>query len=206
MVIFYRIVVTFIAPRIPSLRSLEKQTLIHQGKAKVNESLQQMERDYDVQQRIAKSNAITASRTKRMEARDKLLQALVNDAYAAAANEPNKKGYKTLVTSLIIQGLLTLENETDVEVCCRNEDVVVVQSCLAPAEAAFKQKKGVAVRIALSKIRLPSDIIPNVPSGPGVVVTAKEGTIVCDNTLGSRLALVQYEQLLLLREKFFPEE
>lgn len=41
-----------------------------------------MERDHEVRQRIARSNAITASRTKRMEERDTLLRSLIKEAYA----------------------------------------------------------------------------------------------------------------------------
>lgn len=186
--------------------SLEKQTLVHSGKTKINEQLAQMERDHDVQQRIARSNAITASRTKRMEARDALLQGLIKDAYAEVSKEASKPGYKALVQSLIVQGLVTLENEVEVEVCCRNEDVGVVSSCLASAATEFKAKKGLrGVNIVLSKQRLPSEIIPGVPSGPGVVVTARSGTIVCDNTLGSRLELVRYEKLPELRAALFPK-
>jgi len=50
--------------------NLEKQTLIHGGKSKINEHMAQFERDYEVKQRIERSNAITATRTRRMEARD----------------------------------------------------------------------------------------------------------------------------------------
>ena len=165
-----------------------------------------MERDHEVQQRIARSNAITASRTKRMEGRDALLQGLIKDAYEAVAKESQKPTYKALVTNLIVQGLLTLENEPDVEVCCRNEDVAIVQSCLKDAAAAFKAKAKVGdISVTLSKQRLPSEIIPKVPSGPGVVVTARSGTIVCDNTLGSRLELVRYEKLPELRSRLFPK-
>ena len=118
----------------------------------------------------------------------------------------NKDTYPTLVTSLIVQGLLTLENETDVEVCCREEDVKVVTGCLAAAAAEFKAKKGArSMSLVLSKQRLPSEIARGVPSGPGVVVTARMGTIVCDNTLGSRLDLVRYEKLPELRSRLFPK-
>jgi V-type H+-transporting ATPase subunit E len=181
--------------------------LIHAGKTKINEQLSQLERDHEVQQRIARSNAVTASRTTRMEARHTLLQSLIKEAYAQVAKEADKPAYKVLVQSLIVQGLMTLENEADVEVCCRNEDVAIVQSCLAGAAAEFKQKKNLpAVNLALSKQRLPSDIVPGVPSGPGVVVTARQGTIVCDNTLGSRLDLVRYEKLPEIRARLFPSE
>jgi len=185
--------------------NLDKQTLIHSGKAKINEQLSQMERDHEVQQRIARSNSITSSRTMRMEARDTLLQNLIKDAYAEVAKESKKPGYKDLITKLIVQGLLTLENETAVEICCREEDVALVQSCLSDAKVSFKQRTNTELSsLALSTQRLPSDVIPNVPSGPGVVITARQGTIVCDNTLGSRLDLVRSEKLPELRTSLFP--
>lgn len=186
--------------------NLEKQTLIHSGKSKINEHMAQFERDYDVKQRIEKSNAITVSRTRRMEARDSLLHAMLKEAYEGVAKEASKPSYKGLVTNLIVQGLLTLENETEVEVCCRSEDVKIVEGCLAAAAAEYKAAKKVqgAVSVALSKQRLPSEIVPNVPSGPGVVITARQGTIVCDNTLACRLGLVKYEKLPEIRAKLFP--
>jgi V-type H+-transporting ATPase subunit E len=187
--------------------NLEKQTLIHTGKSKINDQMAQFERDYEVKQRIERSNAITASRTKRMEARDALLQVMLKEAYASVAKEATKPGYKALVTSLIVQGLLTLENETEVEVCCRNEDVKVVEGCLAAAAAEFKASKKIpgAVSVTLSKQRLPSEIVPSFPSGPGVVITARQGTIVCDNTLACRLDLVKYEKLPEIRSNLFPK-
>lgn len=104
---------------------------------------------------------------------------------------------------------MTFEDETEVEVCCRDEDVAVVQGCLAAAEHEFnqikKKKKDVRTTLALSTIRLPSEINPNKPSGPGVVLTAGKGTIVCDNTLGSRLELVRYEKLPDIRSQLFPK-
>jgi V-type H+-transporting ATPase subunit E len=186
--------------------SLEKQTLIHSGKAKINEQLAQMERDHEVQQRIARSNAITASRTKRMEARNELLKSLEKDAYAELAKESEKPGYKQLVEQLIVQGLVTLENETAVEVCCRKEDQAIVKGCLDSAAAAFKKKTNATGKftLTLSNQTLPSAIIAGVPSGPGVVITARQGTIVCDNTLGKRLELVRYDKLPEIRSALFP--
>jgi V-type H+-transporting ATPase subunit E len=187
--------------------NLEKQMLIHRGKSKVNEQLRAMERSHQVEQRIERSNSITAARTKRMEARDQLLQELVNDANGRVQSEADKPSYPPLLESLVVQGLLTLENEIEVEVVCRKEDVSIVKAQIKGAAKQFaKMKNGASINVSLSSKFLKSDLVPREPSGPGVVVTARQGTVVCDNTLGTRLASVVYDKTPELRADLFPKE
>ena len=171
---------------------------------KVNEQLRQMQRSHQVQHRIERSNSITASRTKRMESRHALLQELLNEAYDRILSEAQKPTYAPLVKSLIVQGLLTLENEPNVEIACREEDESLVKGQLDDAAKEFsKSKNGAAINVSLSPKSLKSQIVPGEPSGPGVVVMAREGTVVCDNTLGTRLASVYYDKTPELRRSLF---
>ena len=187
--------------------NLEKQTLVQQGKGKVNEELRQMVRNHEVEQRIARSNMITSARTQKMESRDTLLQQLKNDAYARVNAEASKPSYPSLLKDLTLQGLLTLENERNVQVVCRKEDLTLVKGHISSVAKDYtKRKGGASIKISISPNNLPSQIIPGEPSGPGVVVTAQGGRVVCDNTLATRLSSVVYDKTPELRASLFPSD
>ena len=60
--------------------NVEKQTLIHAARQRLNEEYAQKEREREVQQRIAKSTAVGDARVKKMRLRDELLKQLVDEA------------------------------------------------------------------------------------------------------------------------------
>ena len=149
--------------------NLEKQTIVHQAKTKVNEEFVRKERDRAVQQRISRSNAITESRNKKMFARDAMLQEFMKDATSRIDAITKRPKYPKLLKDLVVQGVRKLDNEVVVMVHCRPEDVGLMEKIIPEAEQELKgKKKGISIK--LSPKNLPSEIIPNVASGPGVVV------------------------------------
>lgn len=111
--------------------------------------------------------------------------------------ESNPK-YADFLTNLIVQGLLALQEEK-VQVRCRKCDEAVVKTVLKTAEQLFV--KAVAESTGYTPILEPITIDTNnyLPDGykegaveycmGGVEVVARNGKIVCRNTLDARLEL-----------------
>lgn len=184
--------------------TLEKQLLVREAKQRINAEFGQKERDREVQQRVDRADKITKAKTEKMRARQALVEELL-DACRTRLVEATKaqgKNYAETTKGLIMQAFDKLENETSYQICCRKEDQGIVTKAISQAVAEYPRKNITAALVA-NKI-LPTEITPGIPSGPGVVVMAKDGSIVCDNTLGTRLNLVFTEQLPQIRKKLFP--
>jgi V-type H+-transporting ATPase subunit E len=143
-----------------------------------------------------------------MKLRDELLQNLIQEAGAKCAVVARGQNYPQLLQKLIVQGLIKIE-ENDVTVYCRGEDVKTVEKVIPAA-----MKEYVDIMEKESGVKLS----PNVKINPdrsrdlaentygGVMLTALEGKIVCDNTMASRLNLVYEELLPSIRAILFPDE
>jgi V-type H+-transporting ATPase subunit E len=174
----------------------------------IQEDFAKKEKDREIQERIARSAEIGECRVKKMQIRDGLLNTLISEAGAKCAVVARGNNYPQLLQKLIVQGLIKIE-ENDVVIFCRGEDVALVQKILPAAiqeyaeiierESTVKLTPKVTLNAERSK-----DLNENTYGG--VVLTAINGKIVCDNTLSSRLTLVYEELLPSIRAILFPEE
>ena len=189
--------------------NLEKQTLVHEAKLSVQDEFAKKGKDREIQERISRSAEIGACKVNKMELRDKLLQSLIADAVAKAALVTKGDNYSELLQKLIVQGLIKIE-ETKVEIYCRTADVDMVKKVLPKAIKEYVS----AIKEATNGIVLKPDVTVNSnrdadlgeDSYGGIMLTALNGKIVCDNTLKSRLMLVYEELLPSIRAILFPEE
>lgn len=111
-------------------------------------------------------------------------------------------------------------NETRVSICCRQQDVSVVQGVVSSAKTKFVAAakasglphmgacaKGVEVTVDQKHFLPPGPetvASPDLPSCcGGVVIVNGSGTISCTNTLDARLDIAFEEQLPVIREKVF---
>ncbi|EEC45440.1 predicted protein [Phaeodactylum tricornutum CCAP 1055/1] len=187
--------------------NLEKQTLVHEAKLNIQDEFTKKEKDREVQQRIARSAEIGECRVKKMKIRDDLLQKLVADAGAKCAVVARGQNYPQLLQKLIVQGLIKIE-EMEVTVFCRNEDIGTIEKILDVAVQEYveimKRESGVTLepKVVMNENRN-RDLTTN--SYGGIVLTALNGKIVCDNTMASRLNLVYEELLPSIRAILFPD-
>jgi V-type H+-transporting ATPase subunit E len=187
--------------------NLEKQTLVHEAKLNIQDEFTKKEKDREVQQRIARSAEIGECRVKKMKIRDDLLQKLVADAGAKCAVVARGQNYPQLLQKLIVQGLIKIE-EMEVTVFCRNEDISTIEKILDVAVQEYveimKRESGVTLepKVVMNENRN-RDLTTN--SYGGIVLTALNGKIVCDNTMASRLNLVYEELLPSIRAILFPD-
>mmetsp|Transcript_9947 Transcript_9947/g.19106 ORF Transcript_9947/g.19106 Transcript_9947/m.19106 type:complete len:222 (+) Transcript_9947:57-722(+) len=188
--------------------NLEKQTLVHEAKLNIQEEFAKKEKDNEIKERIARSAEIGECRVKKMKLRDDLLHNLLEEAGAKCAVVARGGNYPQLVQKLIVQGLIKIE-ENEVVVFCRGEDIPTVKNVLPDAIKEYveimKRESGVTLepKVVLSEDR--SKDLPEKTYG-GVMLTARNGKIVCDNTMSSRLHLVYEELLPSIRAILFPEK
>ena len=187
--------------------NLEKQTLIHKAKLDVHAEFETKEKEREVQARIQKSTELGNSRVQKMKYRDDLLNQLLKDATARAAVISAQPNYPSLLTRLIVQALIKIE-ETDVVIYCRQADLAMVTKVLPQAVSdlvkLMKEKAGVDVKPNVTVNQNRSKDLET-STGGGIIAVADDGRIVCDNTLEARLNLVYIELLPSIRAILFPE-
>jgi len=188
--------------------NLEKQTLVHEAKLNIQDEFTKKEKDREIQERIARSAEIGECRVKKMKIRDDLLQTLLSEAASKCSVVARGQNYPQLLQKLIVQGLIKIE-ENEVLVFCRAEDILTVKKVLPGAVKEYveimKRESGVTLT---PKVTLSEDKATCLggDSHGGVLLTALNGKIKCDNTMASRLHLVYEELLPSIRAILFPEE
>lgn len=188
--------------------NLEKQTLVHEAKLAIQEDFAKKEKDREIQERIARSVEIGECRVKKMQTRDELLQSLLNEAGGKCSMVARGQNYLQLLQKLIVQGLIKIE-ENDVEIFCGGADVDKVAKVIPSAVEEFVEIMERESGIKLSpNVTLNTDRSKDLAESTygGVILTAINGKIVCDNTMASRLKLVYEELLPSIRAILFPEE
>ena len=180
---------------------------MHEAKLNIQDEFAKKEKDREIQERIARSAEIGSCRVKKMKLRDDLLKTLVSEAGAKCAVVTRGANYPQLLQKLIVQGLIKIE-ENDVTIFCRAEDINTVKKILPAAVQEYveimKRESSVTLK---PKVVLSEDKAKNLPESSfgGVLLTALDGKIVCDNTMSSRLNLVYEELLPSIRAILFPE-
>mmetsp|Transcript_9762 Transcript_9762/g.12880 ORF Transcript_9762/g.12880 Transcript_9762/m.12880 type:complete len:222 (+) Transcript_9762:142-807(+) len=186
--------------------NLEKQTVVHEAKLRIQDEFTKKEKDNEVKERIGRSAEIGECRVKKMQIRDDLLNNLVKEASAKCAVVARGGNYPQLLQKLIVQGLIKIE-ENDILIFCRGADRATVEKVMPVAVAEYvdiiKRESGVTLKPI---VRIGTDTTKNLTdeSCGGVLLTALNGKLVCDNTLSSRLELVYHDLLPSIRAILFP--
>jgi len=187
--------------------NIEKTSLVQEGKKRVNEEFEQKFKQIDVQRKITYSNQLNQCRIAVLKARDQSIQSILLDAQSRlVALSSNPQHYKTLLTQLIVQALMKLR-EDRVTVVCRAEDDDIVTAAIPDAVRDYQQRTGVTATLIVEKRhRLAPG--PGKAKGAscagGIVLAAKEGKILCNNTLEQRLSLASEGLLPEIRAILFP--
>jgi V-type H+-transporting ATPase subunit E len=179
---------------------LEKQTLVHEAKLSIQDEFTKKEKDREIQERITRSAEIGECRVKKMKIRDEQLQTLLSEAGSKCSVVARGQNYAQLLQKLIVQGLIKIE-EMEVSVYCRDADVAAV----AEYVEIMKRESSVTL-VPIVKLNTDKEKNLTEKSYGGVLLTALNTKIVCDNTMASRLNLVYEELLPSIRAILFPEE
>nr|CCA23878.1 Vtype proton ATPase subunit E putative [Albugo laibachii Nc14] len=188
--------------------NLEKQMLVHNAKLKIQEEYARKEKEREINKRIARSAEIGASRRKKMVARDELLKTLIKDGENILRGvRSDESRYKSILKDLIVQGLIKLY-EPEIVLAVRAKDVQPTEQILKEAIEKYISIMRQEANLDVSKVKV---TINKVNEGMvsedrpgGVILYAKQGKIVCDNTLDTRLDQVYYDLKPTVRKMLFP--
>jgi len=132
-----------------------------------------------------------------MRERDLVVKKLKDEVLIQLVDVCKSSKYPDLIKFLIVQGLMTI-TENRVIIQCRKEDLKIVQTQVDPAIKHYQDliKKETGILPKCSAEINTQEFLPPAPTGKpgysccgGVVISARNGTIICRNTLDSRLDL-----------------
>jgi len=155
-------------------------------------------KDFLIKKRIKKSKDLTDARFSTMRSRDEKMNELKTTVLQKLAQVSSSPQYPQLLRYLIAQGLMTLmENNVTLQV--RKEDLAIAKKELNEAVKLFqdtmKQSSGITptINVAIDdKEFLPAAAVAGKEGAScagGVLLSARNGQILCRNTLDHRLEL-----------------
>jgi V-type H+-transporting ATPase subunit E len=178
--------------------NIEKGRLVQQQRIKIMEFYERKEKQVELQKKIQQSNMLNAARLKVLKAREDHVANVLDEAKRKLAEITKDQGtYKNLVQQLITQGLLQLL-EANVLLRCRQADLSLVESVMAPALSTYKEKTGKECNL---KVDQESFLNPNV--GGGIELLAQKGKIKISNTLDARLDMIAKQMIPAIRTSLF---
>lgn len=154
-------------------------------------------KNFLIQKKIAKSKALTESRLSTMRRRDEKMNELKSAVLARLTEVSKSSSYPQLIKYLIGQGLMTLM-ENNVTLQCRKEDLKIVKAQLNDGIKLFQDtmKASSNVTPSINVTLDETNFLPPAPTGQegasctgGVLLSARNGQILCRNTLDHRLEI-----------------
>jgi len=178
--------------------TIEKARLVQAEKQKIKKDFERKKKQVEVKNKITFSNKLNQARLRKLKAREDIVLGLKDDTKErlVSISRPGAE-YQTLLKLLITQGLMKML-EPKVSVRIREEDRRDVEAVLGAATKEYHTRTGKTVELVIDSTFLP----PGPSKGGfgltcagGVLLTAQDEKIVCDNTLDQRLGLA-FESLL----------
>ena len=164
--------------------AIEKAKFVRQEGMSLDTQYDKKKKQFEVSQRIAKSNQSNKARLEILKSREENLQNLFTQAQERLTKvSENANSYKELLAKLLLESLLIL-HENKVQVITRSNDVQIVQGVVDEALKKYKDVTGRESKVDVSE-GLPKD------SAGGIIVSARNNTIRLDNTLEQRLRLLE---------------
>jgi len=181
-------------------RKLEKERV---KTAELKDEFARKKKEKVVSQRIERSRRSADSRVEKMRARDNIIKTLRDVVVDKLSDVAGSAKYPDLLRFLIAQGLMII-TENKVIVQCRKEDLALVKAQMPAAIKLYQdfiaENTSVVPKVSVD---ISNDFLPPAPQKGkkglsccgGVVLSARNGSIVCRNTLDSRLDLC-FDQLI----------
>jgi len=140
---------------------------------------------------------LNQARLRSLKAREDAVNRVIGDAFKRLTTISSSPDYENLLVLLIVQALIKLE-EPAAAVLCREQDEGLVRSAIPKAIQQYQELTGREAKLTLSSQRISPITFEGLeaPScAGGVILSAHDGKILCNNTLEQRLQTA-FEQLL----------
>ena len=118
--------------------NIKKESLIKSAKDKLKNEYENKRQQYAIKKRIERSAAITKTKLKKMEARNKCVELIMDETKEEIIKllKNDRDVYKEWLRKLLIQGLIKMM-EMEVIIKCRKSDLDLVQAVIEPASDEF---------------------------------------------------------------------
>jgi len=182
--------------------NVEVMKMTDREKAKMREEFKQREKRIEIENKITKQKVLDGYRMELLKAEDSKkteLKEMVQKRFANVVKDSGK--YKEFLKQAMIQAFLLIWDEDEVTVSCRKQDQSVVKNLMQGALDEVKSRAQKECNTTL-KMNATFNNKPVKCSG-GVIVSARGGKVVCDNTLDARLNIVMRTELPMVRERLF---
>eukprot|EP01087_Luapelamoeba_hula_P010896 TRINITY_DN290_c0_g1_i1.p1 TRINITY_DN290_c0_g1~~TRINITY_DN290_c0_g1_i1.p1 ORF type:complete len:255 (+),score=55.97 TRINITY_DN290_c0_g1_i1:83-766(+) len=190
--------------------TVEKTRLVSVERKKIKADFERKKKQLEVKNKIAHSNKLNQARLRKLKAREDIVLELKETAKERLAELSSGRQYEELLKLLIIQGLIKLQ-ESKVSLRCRPEDEKLVNHVLPEAIATYKARTNNTVEVSVDR----RNYLPSGPSGShgsheitcagGILLSAQDDRIICDNTLDQRLTLAFDAKIPDIRRNIFRE-
>jgi V-type H+-transporting ATPase subunit E len=182
--------------------NLEKQMLVHNGKLKIQEEFAQKEKDLEIQQRVSRSAAVGNARVKKMKSRDELLETLKRECAVKLASISQANQYPALIKSLIVQGLIKIE-ESVVQIQCKAEERSLVEQQLPAAINEFRTVMTQAGHKVHPQVTISNIVLASKSCAGGIILSAADNRIILNQTLDERLEIAYHDIMPSVRAGLF---
>jgi len=182
--------------------NVEVMKMTDKEKARMREEFKQKEKRIEIENKIKKQKVLDQYRMELLKAEDQKkdeLREMVVQRFKNVVKDAAK--YKQFVKQAMIQAFLLIWDEDEVQVSCRKADAGLVKGLVSEALSEVKTRAKKETNTEL-KMKAIFDTTPRKCSG-GVVVSARGGKVVCDNTLDARLNIVMRTELPMVRARLF---
>eukprot|EP00040_Diaphanoeca_grandis_P004670 m.29661 g.29661 ORF g.29661 m.29661 type:complete len:226 (+) comp16143_c0_seq1:97-774(+) len=161
--------------------NIEKLRIVQNKKKAIQALHTRNKKKAEVEKKIAHSTQLNNARLEILKAQDEHLTGIFATVKEQVDGLSTKPNYGEIITKLIVEGLLTL-NEKTVALRCRKADVSIVEKQLKGAVKQAEAENGITTALTLSS----TDFLPETCGG-GVEFLAMGGKMRITNTLENRL-------------------
>ncbi|KAM0737736.1 hypothetical protein ACQRIT_007740 [Beauveria bassiana] len=177
---------------------IEKSKLVRQETDAIDAQYEKKSKQATMSQQITRSTVANKTRLKVLGARQELLDSIYETTrQKLAEGTKDKAKYQKTLAGLVLEGLYTM-NEADVQVRGRKKDADVIKKALDDAAKTYKKQVGKDVKLILDE----ENPLPDASAG-GVIIVGSKGKIEIDNTLETRLKLLEVSAAPRVREALF---
>ncbi|KAJ6781005.1 hypothetical protein PWT90_09945 [Aphanocladium album] len=177
---------------------IEKSKLVRQETDAIDATYEKKFKQATMSQQITRSTVANKTRLKVLGARQELLDSIYESTRGQLAAGTKDKGkYQKVLAGLVLEGLYAM-NETDVQVRGRKKDADAVKKAAEEAAKTYKKELGKEVNVTLDE----ENPVPDASAG-GVIIVGSKGKIEIDNTLETRLKLLEDSAAPAVRESLF---
>jgi len=182
--------------------NVEVMKMTDREKAKMREEFKQREKRIEIENKISKQKVLDGYRMELLKAEDGKkaeLKQMVVDRFKNVTK--NTSSYKKFLKAAMIQAFLLIWDEDEVTVSCRKEDSSIVKGMMKDALDEVKARAKKECNSTLSM----NATFSNKPAkiSGGIIISARGGKVVCDNSLDARLNIVMRTELPMIRARLF---